>query len=101
MELAKERGAKRVIPLAVSGAFHSPVMQPAASGLAQTIAAMPIHETSIPVIGNIQAAPLSDAEAIHAELAQQLLRPFNGHAPSNIWSTRASRSLSRLAPARH
>lgn len=72
MTLAKERGAKRVIPLPVSGAFHSPVMQPAASGLAQMIATMPIHEASIPVIGNIHALPLSDVEAIQTELAQQI-----------------------------
>ena len=72
MALAKERGAKRVIPLAVSGAFHSPVMQPAASGLAQMIATMPIHDASIPVIGNIDAVPLSDVESIRAELAQQI-----------------------------
>ena len=72
MALAKERGAKRVIPLAVSGAFHSPVMQPAASGLAQLLATMPIHAAQIPVVGNIQATPLSDTEAIRHELAQQV-----------------------------
>ncbi|HEV7237096.1 MAG TPA: ACP S-malonyltransferase, partial [Ktedonobacteraceae bacterium] len=72
MTLAKERGAKRVIPLAVSGAFHSPVMQPAASGLAEMIATMPIHDASIPVIGNIHALPLSGVEAIRTELAQQI-----------------------------
>jgi len=72
MALAKERGARRVIPLAVSDAFHSPVMQPAASGLAQMIATMPIHDASIPVIGNIHALPLSDVKAIQAELAQQI-----------------------------
>ena len=72
MELAKERGAKRVIPLAVSGAFHSPVMQPAAHGLAQMIATSPIHDASIPVIGNIQAQPLTDVQTIREELAQQI-----------------------------
>lgn len=72
MELARERGAKRVIPLAVSGAFHSPVMQPAAHGLAQMIATMPIHDASIPVIGNIQAQPLTDAQTIREELSQQI-----------------------------
>ncbi len=75
MTLVKERGAKRVIPLAVSGAFHSPVMQPAAGGLAQIIATMPIHDASIPVIGNIHALPLSNVEAIQAELAQQIASP--------------------------
>ena len=72
MALAKERGAKKVIPLAVSGAFHSPVMQPAAHGLAQSIATTPISDAHIPVIGNIQAQPLSDIESMREEMAQQI-----------------------------
>ena len=72
MELAKVRGAKRVIPLAVSGAFHSPVMQPAAAGLALAVADTNINDASIPVIGNIEALPLTDAQAIREELTQQI-----------------------------
>ncbi|MEO8973633.1 MAG: ACP S-malonyltransferase [Ktedonobacteraceae bacterium] len=72
MERAKARGAKRVIPLAVSGAFHSPVMQPAASTLAQTIAATALRDAAIPIIGNISATPLTTATAISEELAQQI-----------------------------
>lgn len=72
MELAQERGAKRVIPLAVSGAFHSPVMQPAAVGLARAIAATEVKDVTIPVIGNINAAPLTTATAIRTELAEQI-----------------------------
>ena len=75
MELAKVRGAKRVIPLAVSGAFHSPVMQPAAAGLALAVADTNINDASIPVIGNIEALPLTDAQAIREELAQQIASP--------------------------
>lgn len=72
MERAKARGAKRVIPLAVSGAFHSPVMQPAASTLAQAITATALHDALIPVISNISAMPLTTAEAIREELARQI-----------------------------
>src|SRR6266702_981538 len=68
-------GAKRVIPLAVSGAFHSPVMQPAASSLAEAIDATNIHDAAIPIIGNIDAIPLTEARAIRAELAQQIASP--------------------------
>ncbi|HYT33811.1 MAG TPA: ACP S-malonyltransferase, partial [Ktedonobacteraceae bacterium] len=75
MELAKVRGAKRVIPLAVSGAFHSPVMQPAAAGLALAVADTNINDASIPVIGNIEALPLTDAQAIREELTQQIASP--------------------------
>lgn len=72
MEMAKARGAKRAIPLAVSGAFHSPVMQPAAAGLARALATTEIHNASIPVISNISATPLDKAEAFREELAQQI-----------------------------
>ena len=72
MEQARARGAKRVIPLAVSGAFHSPVMQPAEAGLAQAIGATQVNDASIPVIGNIHALPLTKSEDIREEMAQQI-----------------------------
>src|SRR5713226_1773296 len=75
MELAKARGAKRVILLAVSGAFHSPVMQPAAVGLAQAIEQTEVHDASIPIIGNMHAKPLTKAQEIREELAQQIAAP--------------------------
>ncbi len=75
MELAKARGAKRVIPLAVSGAFHSPIMQPAAAGLAQAIMGTDVYDAVIPVISNIHATPLTEAQAIREELAQQIAAP--------------------------
>src|SRR5947209_8781431 len=75
MELAKARGAKKVIPLSVSAAFHSPVMQPATGELAQVIASTPIQNASIPIISNIHAAPLTEAQLIREELAQQIATP--------------------------
>jgi [acyl-carrier-protein] S-malonyltransferase len=75
MELAKAGGAKRVIPLAVSGAFHSPVMQPAAAGLAERIAATPVQDARIPILSNTSAAPLTAAQALREELAQQIASP--------------------------
>lgn len=75
MELARRRGAKRVVPLAVSGAFHSPVMAPAARGLAQAVDAAPIRDARIPVIANISATPLTVAGDLRAELARQIAAP--------------------------
>jgi [acyl-carrier-protein] S-malonyltransferase len=74
-DLAKERGAKRVIPLTVSGAFHSPVMEPAAHGLAQAIRTTQVRDASIPVIGNISATPLTTVQAIRDELEHQVAAP--------------------------
>ena len=75
MDLAKSKGAKRVIPLAVSGAFHSKVMQPAAEGLARALASCEISDATIPVVGNIHATPLTNSQAIRDELAQQIAAP--------------------------
>lgn len=71
-ELAQARGAKRVIPLAVSAAFHSPLMEPASAGLRQAIDATDVQNAQIPLIGNIDATPLTDANALRHELAQQV-----------------------------
>jgi len=74
-ELAKERGARRVIPLAVSVATHSPLMAYAAEGLKQAIAGVKITAPRAPVIGNVSAEPLLSAEAVEQELMAQLTSP--------------------------
>ena len=75
MELAKARGARRVVLLAVSGAFHSPVMAPATAGLAQAVDTAPIVDARVPLISNITAQPLTSAADLRAELAQQIASP--------------------------
>lgn len=75
MEMATAAGAKRVVPLQVSGAFHSPLMQPAVDGLAEYINSLSLHEPSIPVIGNVRAEPLTTAGMVKSELLDQLLNP--------------------------
>lgn len=77
----KEAGAKRVVPLPVSGAFHSPLMAFARDGLAETLAALEIREPSCPVVLNVTAAPERDPEAIRARLLDQLTSPVRW-APS-------------------
>jgi [acyl-carrier-protein] S-malonyltransferase len=71
-ELAKEKGAQRAIPLQVSGAFHTPLMQPAFDGMSRAIARLSFKEPSIPVIGNTTAQPLATAESVKKELLDQL-----------------------------
>jgi len=72
-ELAKARGAKRAIRLDVSGAFHSPLMESAAAGLAEAIDRTPFREPRCPVIANVSAAPVSTAAEIQDALRRQLL----------------------------
>jgi len=71
-DLAKARGAYRAIPLQVSGAFHTPLMQPAVDGMAEIIATLSFTEPAIPIIGNTTAQPLTTAESVKQELLEQL-----------------------------
>jgi [acyl-carrier-protein] S-malonyltransferase len=75
MEIAKTRGARKIMPLSVGGAFHSPVMQPAAAHLARTLEIATVENPQIPVIGNIHATPLTSTQAIREELAAQIAAP--------------------------
>ena len=72
MEALAAAGAKKVVPLAVSIAAHSPLMRPAAEELQAAIAATPLAPPQAPVIGNTTAAPLTSVEAIRSELGAQL-----------------------------
>lgn len=71
-DLAKAKGAHRVIPLAVSGAFHTPLMQSAVDGLSEIIPTFPFHEPLIPIIANTIAQPMTTVEQVKAELIRQL-----------------------------
>ena len=70
--LAEARGARRTIPLPVSGAFHTPLMQSAVDGMSEIIATLTFHEPIIPIIANTTAQPLTTAELIKEELLRQL-----------------------------
>jgi [acyl-carrier-protein] S-malonyltransferase len=73
--LAKERGAKRALPLKVSAAFHSPLMRDAGEGLAQAVAQAAIGDARTPVISNVSADPLVHADDIRHELIAQVTSP--------------------------
>lgn len=75
MEMATTAGASRAIALQVSGAFHSPLMQPAVEGMAEYLDATSFESPSIPVIGNITGTPLTNAEEVKTELRNQLTSP--------------------------
>jgi [acyl-carrier-protein] S-malonyltransferase len=72
MELAREGGAKRVIPLAVSIASHSPLMQPAAEAFASVVAQVDFHQPRVPVVANVTAVPITTVAEIREELVKQL-----------------------------
>jgi [acyl-carrier-protein] S-malonyltransferase len=74
-EHAKEEGAKRVIPLQVSGPFHSQLMKPAAEKFVSILDSMKINDADVPVIANVTASPVTEAEEIKRLLIEQLYSP--------------------------
>ena len=71
----KEAGAKRALKLAVSGAFHSPLMEPAREELAKAIEATPFSTPRCPIYQNVSALPTTDPEEIKKNLLEQLTSP--------------------------
>ena len=74
-EALKAAGARRALKLPVSGAFHSPLMEPAREELAAAIEATPFHKPSCPIYQNVSAQPTEDPEVIKANLLKQLTSP--------------------------
>ncbi len=72
MQMAREAGARRVVPLTVSVAAHSYLMAPAQEAFNRALEATPIQAPAVPVVGNIHARPLATADAVRADLQAQL-----------------------------
>ncbi|OMF37406.1 [acyl-carrier-protein] S-malonyltransferase [Paenibacillus sp. FSL H8-0548] len=71
----EEAGAKRVIPLEVSGPFHSSLMKPAADNLMLTLAAIEMKDAAIPVVANVTAKSVTAAADIRSLLVEQVYSP--------------------------
>lgn len=72
LELAKAKGAPRAVPLQVSGAFHTPLMQSAVDGMTRAIESISFRDPVIPIIANTTAQPLTTGAQLKAELIKQL-----------------------------
>src|SRR4029453_10372300 len=66
---------KRVMPLNVGGAFHTPLMQEAADELALKLAGVALHDSPTPVVSNEDARPYTDGEGWRTRLVTHLVRP--------------------------
>ena len=86
----KEQGAKRVIELKVSGAFHSPLMESAAAGLKDVLETAEIRPAQFPVYANASATPVVEPSEIRDSLVRQLLQPV-------LWEP-SIRAIARLVP---
>ncbi len=103
--LAEQAGAMKTIPLAVAGAFHTPLMQPAVERLQQALAGVTLQKPRIPVISNVDAESHDDPEQIRELLVRQVVAPVrwedsirkmlsHGHTP--IWEVGPGRVLRSL-----
>ena len=104
-DLATKAGAMKTIPLAVAGAFHTPLMQPAVPRLQAALAGVQLKQPRIPVISNVDAAAHSDPEEIRNLLVRQVVSPVlwedslrkllaHGHGP--FWEVGPGRVLRGL-----
>lgn len=71
-EIARGSGARRLVPLAVSGAFHTELMRPAASGLGQFLEDFVFNEPKVPIVANTSAKVVTNGAALKTELLEQL-----------------------------
>jgi [acyl-carrier-protein] S-malonyltransferase len=72
IEMAKEMGAKRAVPLPVSAPFHCPLMQPAAEAMRDALSYVVIEPPAVPVYANVTAQPETDADTILNQLVEQV-----------------------------
>jgi [acyl-carrier-protein] S-malonyltransferase len=75
LDLARQRGARRAIPLNVSGAFHTDLMTPAVKGMARALERVALRDPQVPVLANGSARPLTSARQVRDELLYQLDHP--------------------------
>jgi len=72
IEIAKEMGAKRAVPLPVSAPFHCPLMQPAADAMQDALSYVVVDDPRVPVFANVTASPETDPDTIRNLLVEQV-----------------------------
>ena len=97
---ASEAGARMVMPLAVAGAFHTPLMEPAVEKLTAVLENVILHSPRIPVISNVDAQPHTDPEEIRELLVQQVVSPVRWEDSINKFLTDGTEKFYEIGPGR-
>lgn len=100
MAKAKDAGAQRVVQLAVSGAFHTSLMRPAAEGMARALADCRFADPVVPVISNVTARPLTSAAELREELVAQLTSPVRWVESVRTMAEGGARVFYEIGPGR-
>ena len=98
MVLAKEAGARRAVPLSVSGAFHSPLMESAREGLREKLEKINFSDPVFPVVSNVTANAVSQGTRARELLVEQLTSPVRWTAISNMIIPMRTKTSKRAAP---
>ena len=105
VEIARERGAKRALLLPVSAPFHCVLMQPAAERMAEALADVAMNAPRVPLVANVRAEAVSDAETIRQLLVEQVTGAVRwresviwmaGQGVTEFWEIGAGKALSGL-----
>ena len=99
-ELAAARGAMKCVPLAVAGAFHTPLMQSAVAQLEEALAGVPMVPARIPVISNVDALPHQDPQEIRQLLVRQIVSPVRWEDSLRYLLGQAFDSFYEVGPGR-
>jgi [acyl-carrier-protein] S-malonyltransferase len=97
-ELARARGAPRVVRLPISIASHSPLMARAAAQFGEIVARLPLRQPRIPVVANITGQILTSADDIRKELADHILKPVQWTASVVEMVARGSAEFLEIGP---
>jgi [acyl-carrier-protein] S-malonyltransferase len=87
-----------VLPLKVSAAFHSPLMQPAAQAMRQALDTAALNDLDVPLIANVSAAPLTAAHDVRAELVAQITSPVHWVASVRTMVARGVDTFVEIGP---
>lgn len=99
-ELASDAGAKKVVPLNVSGAFHSPLMEVAAPGLQAALDAVNLDDPAFPVVSNVSASPVTTATEARRLLVDQLTSPVRWTASIRCMAGEGVTEFVEIGPGR-
>ncbi len=98
VEHAKELGARKVLPIPVSGAFHTPLMRPARGRLRETLDSVEFHAPEVPVVANVDARVHGDAAEWPGLLSAQLCSPVRWRHSLETLGGRGATVIAELGP---
>jgi [acyl-carrier-protein] S-malonyltransferase len=96
--LCKERGAKRALKLPVSGAFHSPLMEPAVDEFRAFLATFPTGELRVPWVANVTGDVVTDSGAVLDLLSRQLSSPVQWTQSMRVFAQRWTGPVFEVGP---